>query len=91
MEREDITFRLACENLVVPSPKPKKEFNCVRCGQNCCSKDRFKTHMLSRNCKRVRLDVDDPEPHETIGNNLKICLDQFQSSKEKNHSDERIM
>ena len=71
--------------------KYKKKWYCYKCGLNLASKEKLTKHMTSRNCKR-KLDIDEPpEPHETTGTNFKLCIDQYKSSKEKNHNEERIL
>ena len=92
-DREDELFRGVCESLVVPVLKPKKAFNCYKCGLKIATKHRLDCHMKSRNCnKRIRIDDDEsPEPHESIGNNFKKCIDIYKSAKEKNYTDEKIL
>jgi hypothetical protein len=72
--------------------KVKKKWLCYKCGLNLASKEKLKSHMTSRNCKRLRSDDDEsPEPHEAIGSNLKECLENYKKLKDKNFNDDKIL
>ena len=90
-DKDDIEFIEACKDLVSPDLKTKKKFGCYKCGLNLSSKERLQNHMASRNCKRIRSDEDELEPHQNIGSNLQVCMDTYKTAKEKNHNDERVM
>ena len=90
-ERSELVNNIQPASPAPPASKYKKTWKCYKCGLNLASKEKLSKHMTSRNCKR-RIDIDEsPEPHENIGCHFKMCLDQYKSSKEKNHSDERIL
>ena len=90
-DKDDTEFITACKTLTSPVLTLKKTFTCDRCGLTLSTKHRLDCHMASRNCKRIRSDEDELEPHQNIGSNLQVCMETYKTAKEKNHNDDRVM